>query len=163
MKDWFESLEARERMFVSGGAVIVVIALLYGFVWFPLDSRHEELRQDASMWQKSLADLRPLRGSAVSNTLSGAANSIDASQSPIIIVDGTLQSRGLARYLRRSQPTSTNGVRVEFQDVAFDELVLWLGDLSRQYGMDVQAGSFSPGNQSAPGRINATLTLERPL
>ena len=30
MRDWFESLEARERLFVGGGAVVVAIALLWG-------------------------------------------------------------------------------------------------------------------------------------
>ena len=84
-------------------------------------------------------------------------------QAPIIIVDQTLRSRGLEQFRRRSQPTTANGVRVEFEGVAFDELVLWLGDLSSQYGMHVQAGSLSAISQAGPGRINASLTLERAL
>jgi general secretion pathway protein M len=88
---------------------------------------------------------------------------LGSQQSPIIIVDQTLRSRGLERYRQRSQPTTSNGIRVEFENVAFDELVLWLGDLSDQYGMHVQAGSFGKTSQVGPGRINATLTLERAL
>jgi hypothetical protein len=41
--------------------------------------------------------------------------------------------------------------------------VLWLGDLSAQYAMDVTSGSFSASNRAEAGRINATLTLERAL
>ena len=47
--------------------------------------------------------------------------------------------------------------------VAFDDLVLWLDDLGTQYAMQVASGSLSTSTQAAPGRINATLTLERAL
>ena len=36
MRDWFESLEARERLFVVLGAGVVSIALLWGLIWVPL-------------------------------------------------------------------------------------------------------------------------------
>jgi type II secretory pathway component PulM len=78
-----------------------------------------------------------------------------------VIVDQTLRARGLDRSLKRSQPTTNNGIRVEFENVAFDGLILWLGDLSTQHAMHVQAGSFSASSQSGPGRINATMTIER--
>ena len=167
MRDWFESLDMREQVFVAVGAIVVVLALLYLMVWAPLDKKHVQLREDVREWQYSLAELRPLRlttGSSQGSSQAGSTtNVVGTNQTPIIIVDQTLRSRGLDRYRRRSQPTTSNGIRVEFEDVAFDELVLWLGDLSQQYAMDVQAGSFSMGAQASPGRINATLTLERAL
>ena len=43
MKDWFANLEAREQAFVAGGAAIVVVALIYGFLWLPLDKQHREM------------------------------------------------------------------------------------------------------------------------
>jgi type II secretory pathway component PulM len=88
---------------------------------------------------------------------SGAASA----QSPVVVVDSTLRSHGLGQP-KRSQPTP-NGIRVEFENVAFDKLVVWLGDLSYQYGMEVQAGSVSTGTSDEPGRVNASLTLERSL
>ncbi len=161
MKDWFETLEPRERNFVLGGAGVVVLALLYNLIWAPLNAHHEQLKTDVKNWQLSLAELRPL--GATQNNSGQSQVTLGSQQSPIIIVDQTLQSRGLDRYRRRSQPTTSNGIRVEFENVAFDELVLWLGDLGDQYAMHVQAGSFAAGSQLAPGRVNATLTLERAL
>ena len=163
MKDWFDSLEARERIFVVVGAVVVIVSLIYATAWVPLDKKHVTLRSDVSAWQKSLADLRPLKARASMPGQSRPTPVAGIQQSPIIIVDQTLSSRGLDRYRRRSQPTSSNGVRVEFEDVAFDELVLWLGELNDRYAMHVQAGSFSAGPQIAAGRINASITLERAL
>lgn len=163
MKDWFESLESREQWFVGSGALLVMVALLFLFVWAPLDRNHESKALSVDDWQRSLAELRPLKGMAQSSGQSAKSGAAVSQQAPIIIVDQTLRSRGLERYRRRSQPTSSNGIRVEFEDVAFDELVLWLGDLSEQHAMHVQAASLSTGAQSEPGRINATLTLERAL
>jgi general secretion pathway protein M len=162
MKDWLYSLERRERMFVVGGAVTVVLALLYAFVWAPLDQGHENLRSSVDVWERSVSELRPLRGIEATQTATArpAANS---QQTPVVIVDQTLRARGLDRSLRRSQPTTSNGIRVEFESVAFDDLVLWLDDLSSQYAMEVASGSMSTTTQAGPGRINATLTLERSL
>ncbi len=159
MRDWFESLEVRERLFVSAGAVVIVVAILYAFAWVPLEKRHSEVATSVADWQRSLAELRPLKN--VQRSASAPRPGAGAQQSTIIIVDQTLRSRGLEQYRQRSQPTSTNGIRVEFEDVAFDDLVLWLGDLADQYAMHVQAGSVNAGSRSGPGRVNASLTLER--
>jgi general secretion pathway protein M len=163
MRDWFESLESREKLFVGLGALIVAVALLYGLVWAPLDKNHDTMATSVEDWQRSLAELRPLRGLAQAGAQPSSAGNSAAQQAPIIVVDQTLRSRGLEQFRRRSQPTSSNGIRVEFENVAFDDLVLWLGDLSDQHSMHVQAGSLSKGSQAGPGRINATLTLERAL
>lgn len=162
MKDWIESLDTRERLFVSAGAVIVVGALLYAFVWLPLDRGQKTLATNVASWERSLAELRPLRGmQANSGAVRRAVGA--GQQTPVVVVDQTLRARGLDRSLQRSQPTTSNGIRVEFENVAFDDLVLWLGDLSSQYAMEVSSGSFSASARSGPGRVNATLTLERDL
>jgi general secretion pathway protein M len=161
MRDWFDSLEARERMFVVLGAVVVTIALLWGLVWVPLDKGHRDAEQRVATWERSLADLRPLAAMPKPQNGSRAAPGAGGAQSPVVVVDSTLRSHGLGQP-KRSQPTP-NGIRVEFENVAFDKLVVWLGDLSYQYGMEVQAGSLSAATTDAPGRVNASLTLERSL
>ena len=164
MKDWYESLQAREQTVVLVGAIVVVIALLFSFVWVPIDRSHARVANSVNTWERSLAELRPLRSLATSGELNAKSAAVSSGQqAPIIIVDQTLRSRGLEQYRRRSQPTTANGIRVEFENVAFDELILWLGDLSDQHAMHVQAGSLSAISQAGPGRINASLTLERAL
>lgn len=163
MKDWFVNLETREQAFVAGGAIFVAVALVYVFLWAPFDKSHRELVASVDDWQRSLAELGPLTALASSGETARQQVPVGNQQAPIIIVDQTLRSRGLEQFRRRSQPTTSNGVRIEFESVAFDELVLWLGALSDQYGMQVQAGSVSAVTQAGPGRVNASLTLERAL
>lgn len=162
MMDWIASLDRRERLFVIGGGVIVGLALIYAFAWAPLDQGHKSMQSSVDTWQQSLTEIRPLRGMQA-NPINTTRPATGAQQTPVVIVDQTLRTRGLDRSLRRSQPTTSNGIRVEFENVAFDDLVLWLDDLSSQYAMEVASGSLSATTQAGPGRINATLTLERSL
>lgn len=161
MKDWFEALEPRERLFVGIGMIVVAIALFWGLIWMPLDKGHRDALDRVTTWEQSLAELRPLASQPQPVNGTQSRPSVSPTQSPVIIVDTTLRNRSLGQP-KRSQPTP-NGIRVEFENVSFDDLVLWLGDLSNQYGMEVQAGSLSVATQAGPGRINATLTLERAL
>ena len=162
MRAWFESLAPRERLFVSIGALAVVMIVLYGMLWMPFDKSHRQLAADVEGWQRSLAELKPLKGILGSQPGNVPVAAPVSNQTPVVIVDQTARSRGLDRSLKRSQPTTSTGIRVEFEDVAFDDLVLWLGDLSAQYGLVMQQGSFS-SSQGGPGRVNSTLTLERTL
>ena len=159
MRDWFESLEQRERIFVLVGAVVVIVAVFWAGIWMPLDKGHREAQARVADWERSLTALKPLAASP--QTLNDEQSTPVSTESPVIIVDTTLRTRRLGQP-KRSQPTP-NGIRVDFENVAFDDLVLWLGDLSSQYGMEVQAGSLSAPSVASPGRINATLTLERAL
>jgi general secretion pathway protein M len=130
MKDWFTALQQREQMVVAGGAVVVLIAMFYSLVWEPLDTGHKDLSAAVSVWEQSLAQLKPLKGLQASASGNAPLVSNVSQQTPVVIVDLTLRARGLDRSLKRSQPTTGNGIRVEFDNVAFDDLVLWLGDLA---------------------------------
>ncbi len=160
MKDWLDGLAARERIMVLVCAVVVVLTVLWFGIWTPLDKKHENLRASVDAWQDGLVKLQRVAQVQGASAGAGQARRI-SNQTPVVIVDTTLRERGLSTALRRSQPTTSTGIRVEFENVAFDALVLWLGDLSARYGMDVQAGSLTVAQRAEPGRINATLTLER--
>ena len=162
MKDWYENLEVREQVFVLVGAVFVVIALLFYGLWQPLDKRHTQVATNVENFEQALAALQPLRELVASGNPNRPTDTPISPQAPIIVVSQTLQRRGLEQYNRRSAPTP-NGVQVRFENVAFDELVLWLGELGNNYGLIVQQGTMQLAPQAGPGRINATLTLERAL
>jgi len=161
MRSWFESLAERERVMVLAAAVFVVIAAFWFGIWTPLDSGQRSVSARVDTWQLSLAELRPLKGQIEA---SGSAQPVLAGQdqSLIVIVDNTLRQRGLNNALQRSQPTPAgDGIRVEFEAVAFDDLMLWLGDVNRQFGLQVQSGNFSSAAGDIPGRVNSSLTLQR--
>ncbi len=161
MRDWFDALEDREKILVLAAAVFIVVTAFWFGIWKPLDSGTEAAAIRVDTWRLSLRELDPLKGQIQAT---GAAQPDQAGQAQplVVIVDNTLRQRGLYNALQRSQPTpSGDGIRVEFESAAFDDLMLWLGDINRQYGLLVQSGSFSLASGENPGRVNSTLTLER--
>lgn len=162
MKAWFASLEARERMIVALGGAAAVLILTWGAIWLPLDRAHDGMRTSVSTWETSLAELKLVGARLSATDDSDTSQRVISNESPVVIVDRTLRELGLNRTVKRQQPVP-NGIRVEFESVAFDDLMLWLGALEGDYAMTVQAASLSAATQSGPGRVNASLTLERAL
>lgn len=161
MKDWFYGLEQREQLIVGVGAVVAALILLWALVWMPLERAHRDAEANLGRWQDALTDLRVVAANlGTSGPTSPTSRAVSSNDSPVVIVDRTLREHSLNNTAKRQQPTP-NGVRVEFENVAFDQLVVWLGDLNSRYAMEVQAGSLSLASRAGPGRINASLTLER--
>ncbi len=160
MRSWFENLEPREQLFVGIGALAVALIVFWGLIWLPLDNGHKSMRASVADWQRSLTELRALGAGMQATNNKQRKKRVTSNDSPVVIVDQTLREQGLNNTVQRQQPTP-NGVRVEFENVAFDQLVVWLGDLNTKYAMEVQAGSLSLASRAGPGRINASLTLER--
>lgn len=163
MKYWLDELEPRERVMVSVAAVFVVFAIFYFGLWKPVILGKQRLATSVDTQQRVLAQLQQLKGRVVAPTDGQAAATVDRTESLVVVVDTTLRTNGLYQSLKRSQPTSTNGIRVELENVAFDKLVVWLGQLSGNYDLQVQSGSFSKPVNAEPGRVNSTLILERVL
>jgi len=161
MKDWLQSLEQRERIFVMTAVVCVVFAIAWFAVWKPLDTGQKSVALRVDDWKTSIAELRPMKSQLQAQGGNRAAPTAQ-NQSLVVIIDNTLRQRGLYDSLQRSQPTpGTDGIRVEFENAAFDDLMLWLGDLNRQHGLLVQSCSFSAVSADGQGRVNSTLTLAR--
>lgn len=160
MKDWFDNLEQREQLIVGTGGVVAALIILWALIWMPLNRAHVDAQANVERWQSSLSDLRTVAANLQTGTSTTASAKAGLNDSPVVIVDRTLRERSLNNTVKRQQPTP-NGIRVEFENVAFDQLVLWLGHINARYAMEVQAGSLSLSTRAGPGRINASLTLER--
>lgn len=159
MREWFEGLESREQISVAVAGIFVIFALLYFAVWLPLASSEATLSNSVQTWERSLAELRPLKAAVQSG---GNGNTRPVSnQSLVVVVDSSLAQFSLSNAHQRSQPTSPNGIRVEFENAAFDDLVRWLGNVSANHGLQVQSSNFSASSQGIAGRVNASVTLER--
>jgi general secretion pathway protein M len=159
MKAWFQALQPRERVLVLSAIAVVAMAVLHLGIWRPLDKAHTSMQTSVQTWGTALSELRPLQSQLQNSSLTAAQSG--GNESLVVIIDNSLRQHGLYSALQRSQPTAQNGIRVEFEDAAFDDLILWLGDLATSHGLQLQSGSFSSNAADNAGRVNATVTLER--
>ncbi len=62
MREWFESLQERERIFVLAAAGFLVLAVFYLAIWMPLSKGQKSMASSVVTWSEQLAELRPLLG-----------------------------------------------------------------------------------------------------
>jgi len=159
MKEWFEQLEARERLMImiAGGlAVFTLIVMLGVRPMMNQSKRGHELVADKRELLAELSEvaarLGPQRGTQ-------QANAAGSSQSLVLLIDQSTRSSGLAQYLKRNQPDGASSIRLRFENAPFDTLVSWLGGLQNQHGISVTSANIDTA--AAAGRVSCNLTLGR--
>lgn len=158
MREWWEGLGTRERFIAIAGTLVLVPFLLWLLLWRPLVGGVNRLEQEVAtqresvLWmQNAAAELQRLRGSG------GQADAGLGGRSLLAVVDQSARSAGLGNGLKRIEPDSADSVRVRLEGVAFDALVQWLDQLSRQHG--ILATLVSIEREAGPGQVNVRLTL----
>src|SRR5690606_31715948 len=120
----FAELEPRERQFLAGGAIALVIILFYLGVVQPLLQFRDDKAADVAgqrelvAWMRGASEVLRARGPAAAN--------IDAGGSLLALSDSSARAAGLANALRQIQQDGDNGVRVRLEAASFDALILWL-------------------------------------
>ncbi len=152
MKEWWQSLEQRERYFVGGLGVFLGVFLFYMLLLEPLLTGAAEYREKVATAEQDLAWMQ-----RVAPTLQRAGPREPAGQpQPITAqVDRTL--RRFALRPANMQAVGDDGLRVRLDDASFDAIVGALGNLNAQLGVSVESASVRPGELT--GTANATLTL----
>jgi general secretion pathway protein M len=154
---WFMEREPRERMALTIGAAIVACAVVYVAAFLPLDtvvatrSKRIEQKQNDLAWMQAIA---PQLSSFSANTAMR-----NNSESMVVLIANAATSGNVSAALTGQTPDGPNGVRVRFEGVQFDALVVWLGTLQKDYGIHITAAELSRTPQS--GLVNAALSLQR--
>ena len=158
LKVRFMELQPRERIIIVVGAVLVLLTAIYVLGLAPLNKAVNARNQHIAQKQADLAWMQSVAGklSAMGNALPAAANS---NESMVVLIANSANGGGVASALTGQSPDGPNGVRVRFEAVQFDTLVLWLGALQRNYGIHVKAAEINRAAES--GQVNASLTLSR--
>jgi len=160
MKDWYFGLEARERLMVNIGAGVLVLLMLYLLIWEPLAGRYHKLQASVAQQQKTLAWMQQAAAQvkALQRALPGGGRGLGG-RSLLSVVDQSARNGGLGASIKRIEPDGGKGVKVWLEGASFDQMVVWLGKLSRNFQVEVGSISIEPqGN----GRVDARITLLEP-
>ncbi len=161
MRSFLAGLSPRERNLVIGGALFVIAAGLYFLFWKPLTAHVEQLEQRVTesqalyRWMQQAADeVHRLKGT------SSTAPGVRGGASLLGLINQTARSVLKDAVLKRVEEDQRDTVRVWIEQAGFDDLVLWLASLRRQYAVEVS--SIVVDRTDEPGRVNVQLILERP-
>jgi type II secretory pathway component PulM len=151
------ALEARERMIVGGGIVLLLALFIYTFGLSPFyksvgdrTARVTQKQQDLAWMQSMAPQLRALGNThPVSNP----------NESLVVVIASTAGRANIASSISGQTPSGNNSVRVRLDGVQFDSLMAWLGTLQNEFGINPETADITHGAQ--PGKVNAVLTLTR--
>jgi type II secretory pathway component PulM len=154
MREWFASLQERERLIFIAGAAAATLIVVWAFGLRPLRAELVELRETVADKQRLVIDIGRVQALASSGETPSAQ---PGEQSLVVLVDNTAQTFGLSSP--RTRPDGADGVNVAFQGVPFDALLSWLIALETTYGVAVESASFSSARER--GLVNGQLFLRR--
>lgn len=158
LKARFMELQPRERLIIGVGSVLVLLTAIYTLGLVPLYKAVNERDQRVTQKQQDLAWMQSVAGKL--NALGSAMPSASsANESMVVLIANSASGGGVATAMTGQTPDGPNGVRIRFEGVQFDALVLWLGGLQKDYGIHVKAAEINRSAQ--PGQVNASLTLAR--
>lgn len=154
---WWATLVDRERRVIALGGGALGLIVLYLAVWEPLTGATHRLEVDLQAARALAVQLESL--ALLAPRAAGSAPQAGAGQSLLSIIDTTRKSSAVTKPPSRLQPDGEDTVRVWLEDVPFDGLLRWLGDLHARYGVRVDNADIE--RESGPGLVNARLTLVR--
>ena len=157
-RQWFLSLDERERNLLTAGGVILLVVLVYIGMLNPyLKSRstlvsHVREQRALLAWMQPAAERLKTLNSGQPAPLPGG--------SLLTAVNRTAADAGLGNALRQVQQNSDGSVRVRLEGASFDMLVRWLGVLRQNDG--IITSDMSVERVGGPGLVNASISLQGP-
>ncbi|MDH4106660.1 MAG: type II secretion system protein M [Gammaproteobacteria bacterium] len=155
VRDWLDSLSARERnlVYVAGGLLAIAAAYLVLVMPFQVSGK----KMAARVEQKS-ADLAWMQASAPQAMAAAGIAQSAGGESLVVLVARTAREAGLGDALRDQSPDGNAGLRLRIEAASFDLLMTWLASLQQRYGVTIDSATI---DAAAPGLVNATLSLKQ--
>ncbi|MET0379155.1 MAG: type II secretion system protein M [Spongiibacteraceae bacterium] len=149
----YEVAAPREQLAVKilGGffALLLIVILIVA----PLHRYHSEARAEYRQQTETLAWMQANR--SLVGTASAEQNR-PAGESLLSLANQGARAAGLS--FKRSEPAGERGLNVWLEKVSFNQVVAWLGQMERDYG--VVASELSASRRDEPGLVDVRLTLQ---
>ncbi|NJN46419.1 MAG: type II secretion system protein M [Candidatus Competibacteraceae bacterium] len=161
MKSWWKNLSLRERGLIGGGGGLLAMLLGYALLWLPFQDQITSLREAVAVqrtelaWmQQAAAQVRRLEREAVT----GRSPARQQGRSLLIVVDQAAKTAGLETAIKQIEPQGNDQLRIQLEQVGFDQLIGWLGALRQEHAITTINGILD--RQTGNGLVNARLILQ---
>jgi general secretion pathway protein M len=161
IKQWFNSLPAKEQWMVSVTGLLIIVTLFYLVAWEPVhiglqaEQQKQQSQNEILIWmQQAATEVRVLRSSGSRSTVR------DKNKPATLVIEQTINNAGLKPSVSKIESSGKNGARVVLNDAPFNQVLVWLNTLATHNGIQVVSANIERADK--PGRANARLTLERP-
>ncbi len=155
--NWYYGLPGRDQNALKLLIIAVVLVLLYLLVWLPSERYAERAERDVERQSAQLAWMKqnePVARQLASRSSPTAATGLQG-QSLLSVVSNAAKQHSIE--LRRFEPEGDSRIRVWLEKVSFNQMLLWLDVLNKEYG--IQTEQIAVDRDANPGIVTARLTL----
>ena len=152
----YNNLERREKNLLHFGAIVLLTFLLFILIYKPLNNSITKLEISNSKNQELLVWITQAVGTLKGST--GTVNKTDKRRGRDlnVIINTTASSSSIS--ISRSQPRDNNQYQIWLDKAMFNDLLLWLSVLHKDYGIFVS--SINLGVTEVKGQVRVNLTFQ---
>lgn len=159
MKEWFNSLDARERKTLISGAVALLLICIYFLGWEPFVKKIERLEKSNAENQQTLTWMKQRAEEVRQLQRTNSGTKVDLKgQSLLGVIDKTAKSNNLGSAIKRVQPEGNDKALVRLEKAEFNHVIRWLEQLQLQQGIQIDSSVIE--KQSEPGLVNARIIFQ---
>ena len=160
LRDWFYSLQPRERVLVLAGAGLVLLFAIYFLALAPFYAAVNSRVERVAKKEGDLAWMRSVGGEFLALNSQAPSTVGPSNESLVVLIDRSARECGLGSSLTGQTPNGENGIRVRIEQAEFDKLIVCLGSLQQTHSVTIESANID--RTAKPGFVNASLVLTRP-
>ncbi len=162
LKQYWLGLQARERLVLGWGGIIVTLIILYYFLLGPfynaintMEESIQPLRENLT-WMRQQSDrLKSAGGANLGRQVKGG------DQSLLSVIEQTAKRAKVSGAIQQMVPNKQkNEVRVVLDGANFNQWVRWIDELFKQYGVDIKQVT-AERDEDKPNVAEIRLTFVR--
>lgn len=157
-RGWFYGLSSRDQTALKWMMFVLAIVMLYLLFWLPTQNSLQQSKAERDQAYQDLVWVKANERRALNITSSNPRQNSEqvlAGRSLLSVVSSSAQQFKVE--LQRFEPRGESRVSVTLDKVAFNQMMLWIGNLSDQYGIRVD--QISVDKTDLPGRVSARLSF----
>lgn len=159
MHVWWAQLQDRERRFIRYGGITAIVLLFYVLLWSPFLDNVSAAQQDLEDKRQLLQWMQTASVQFQQLKKQGHGPANLSTDNMLSTVSQSLKDSALASLVSEIKQTNDLKVTVNFKQVNFDDLIQWLLNIRKQYGLQVDQIQIEQVS-TAPGLVQAALVLK---
>lgn len=153
MNTWFKAQTSRDQIAIVALAIAVVIYVLVGWIYQPLQAKQAQLTQANDV---AAEDLRWMLGAAAKVKAAPAKQASSSSGGSLSqVIDASVRRAGLK--MKRFQPSGDKQAQVWLENVPYSAAMTWLNELEVERGYRIDSASITAASQS--GTVNVRIRV----